>query len=1181
MQFGILFSGCSRLAIRTMATVALLLLCSTIWAQTKIYVDVSAGGSNTGNSWGNAYTSLKDAINAASEGDEIWVAAGTYKPTTDNDPNISFSLKSGVAIYGGFAGTETSLNERNWTNNVTILSGDIGTIGDNTDNSNHVIYNDGVSNTAILDGFTITKGNSIDGGGIYNSNSSPVLRNLIIQDNYANRWGGGIYIFLSSPTIYNCIITGNKSNEGGGIYIINSSPTITNCIVTNNESVKGGGLCNNSFAFPTLTNCTISGNSAAYGGGVYNVDNSNSTLNNTIVWGNTANTAGQQLNNMSGTITLNNSCYGNETDDVSGILTTNDHCITNDPIFINPRNNFRLAVNSPCLDAGNNSYNDQPTDIRGDNFGRKLLKIDANITGTIDMGAYEFKKGTDPETLEIFRLYVNANVSGGNGDGKSWANAYKKLQDAINFASEDYEIWVAAGTYYPTNDNNRSISFNLKSGVAIYGGFAGTETSLSERNYKTNETILSGDIGTTGDNTDNSYHVIYNDGVSNTSILDGFTITKGHDSDGSCGSGIYNSSSSPQLSNLIITGNYTTSLGGGIYNFSSSPTITNCNITNNNAFYGGGICNNDCPSPIINNSTITSNTAESGGGGMYNINYSSPIMNNCTISDNAAVSGGGIYNDAYGATTLNNTIVWVNRASFQAQQFLVSNGPIALNNSCYGNEANDVVGTLTTTNCITSDPIFINPYKDFRLAANSPCIDAGNNSYNDQPTDIRGTGFERKLSKNDASIAGTIDMGAYEFKKGIDPETTEPLRLFVNENVSGGTGDGRSWANAYPSLKQAITDAKTYYEIWVAAGTYYPTTDGDRNVSFSLKNGVAIYGGFAGTETSLNERNWTNNVTILSGDIGTTGDNTDNSYYVIYNNGVSNTAILDGFTITKGYTNNGGGGSGICNTYSSPQLRNLTITENYSTNYGGGIYNENSSPSIINCIITKNTANMGSGICNTYSSSPTITNCRITNNLANFSGGGIYNYYLSSPILTNCTVSSNSATSYGGGVYNDSSDPTLNNTIVWGNTASVYGQQLNNYSGTITLNNSCYSNEANDVSGTLTTNDNCITSDPEFVDVAGSDFRIQGISPCKNSGDNSYNSTASDIRGQERIQNTTIDMGAYEWTRGVDPEPFISIAATTQAAEDATNGQFTISVDKALKIDLTVNLTLSGTAASS
>src|SRR5262249_54017507 len=105
---------------------------------TTWYVNAAATGSNNGRSWTNADTDLQKALGSAQSGDQIWVAQGTYKPTSGTDRSLSFALKAGVAIYGGFAGGETLLSQRDFVQHVTTLSGDIGTPGDSGDNSYHV-----------------------------------------------------------------------------------------------------------------------------------------------------------------------------------------------------------------------------------------------------------------------------------------------------------------------------------------------------------------------------------------------------------------------------------------------------------------------------------------------------------------------------------------------------------------------------------------------------------------------------------------------------------------------------------------------------------------------------------------------------------------------------------------------------------------------------------------------------------------------------------------------------------------------------------------------------------------------------------------------------------------------------------------------------------------------------------
>ena len=101
---------------------------------TVIFVHYSSSGTNTGASWTNAFTTLQPALNAASAGDSIFIAEGTYKPTLDpssgtasgNTRDYAFYLDKDIKIYGGFAGTETALSQRNSGSNPVILSGDIG-----------------------------------------------------------------------------------------------------------------------------------------------------------------------------------------------------------------------------------------------------------------------------------------------------------------------------------------------------------------------------------------------------------------------------------------------------------------------------------------------------------------------------------------------------------------------------------------------------------------------------------------------------------------------------------------------------------------------------------------------------------------------------------------------------------------------------------------------------------------------------------------------------------------------------------------------------------------------------------------------------------------------------------------------------------------------------------------------
>lgn len=286
---------------------------STVW-----YVNNSANGGNTGQSWADAFTDLQAGLMAAQSGDQVWVAKGTYLPTSTTDRTISFALKDGVGVYGGFAGTEALLTDRDIASNLTTLSGDIGTPGDNSDNSFHVVTSSGLTATAVLDGFTITAGAATgsfpddQGGGMANISSSPTLSNLTFMGNLAHNAGGGMVNSSSSPTLTHVTFNGNStSNAGGGIYNYSSSPTLTHVTFNSNSAWEGGGMENYSSS-PTLTNVTFSSNAVAgSGGGMYD-SSSNSMLTNVTFSSNSA-TAGNGggMSSIGGSPSLTNVTFSN------------------------------------------------------------------------------------------------------------------------------------------------------------------------------------------------------------------------------------------------------------------------------------------------------------------------------------------------------------------------------------------------------------------------------------------------------------------------------------------------------------------------------------------------------------------------------------------------------------------------------------------------------------------------------------------------------------------------------------------------------------------------------------------------------------------------------------------------------------------------------------------------------
>ena len=401
----------------------LFLLCNNAHAQTILFVDGGNTPGGNGSTWATAFTTLQQALDAATAGEQVWVKKGTYYPTvswnTGNIRDKSFLLKSGVGLYGGFAGTETSLSQRNFINNATILSGDIGTPGDNSDNCTHVLLSMSTSNATILDGFTISDGNA-------NLSTIYCLNGPCVNDNL----GGGIYIIGSFLTINNCIFTANNSiSTGGAIGTIGGTPTVNNSIFTSNSAAFGGAV-HVDIQF-IITNCIFYRNRASYGASLFcygstnllncnflnssvssggaNAEISNyGTLNitNSIAWGYDASLPVLIQNNGS-TATITYSIVQGNTAGTGNLNTDPLYINSSDPdgpdnIWRTADDGLQLQAGSPAIDTGIDAA--IPGGINTDITG--LARIQH---GRADMGAYESFLAGLPLQILSFAAQQQAN----------------------------------------------------------------------------------------------------------------------------------------------------------------------------------------------------------------------------------------------------------------------------------------------------------------------------------------------------------------------------------------------------------------------------------------------------------------------------------------------------------------------------------------------------------------------------------------------------------------------------------------------------------------------------------------------------------------------------------------------------------------------------------------------------
>ncbi len=740
--------------------IILTIFCSGVSPAKVIYVNYKAAGNNNGTSWANAYTNLQSALQAATPGDSIWVAEGTYYPFTNT--TTSFQIPNGVKVFGGFKGNETNFNTRNYKNNVTTLSGAIPKANNKVVRAYHVVtfVNTGISTT--LDGFTIKGGwadttitSTLDsvGGGvlIYSTNGntcSPTINNCLITDNLAKYEGGGVCILSeaggnSSPTLSQSEITGNKgvltyfgsividstyingadaNGFGSGIAIDGSrgtcNPIFNNCSIVHNSYVLGGDGLYNDKGSLIMNNCTIS----------HNGDDNSTGL---VIAGAGISSTGGSLKMTGCNITYDNAYFPGSVG--GGIFIVNTSLdLANDTI----------SNNSATGGGGIEIQSDSSNKI---NSTIKNCVISNN--GAYQGGGIEIYPSTSSMIYaKINQCKINNNKAYRKGGGIDVENADSSSQCTTDFTDCEFI--------------GNSVDVSIGKGGGIYNG-AGSSTFT---NCKINE-----DSAASGGGIFNTLAELGNS-LSNPIFTD-CTISGNYAS--SNGGGIYSESNvdseSVNLINCIISGNYADTLGGGIYNYVD---------TTGNYYFGG-----------INN---------------FNAVVYFSLMN-CTITGNyAGLKGEAIYNHSSEAekciTTIKNSIIWNNKtnesAAYPNAAIIDYSASTYFSYSLIEN-SRDTSGTWIDSlgkddsHNIDKDPLFksvLNPSTapstkgDFHLKAGSPALGAGSPATDPgvPKTDIDGN--PRPLPNG----ATNVDMGAYEEGNNTtnvkDNSSQIPKKFMLDQN---------------------------------------------------------------------------------------------------------------------------------------------------------------------------------------------------------------------------------------------------------------------------------------------------------------------------------------------------------------------------------------------------------------
>ncbi len=357
------------------------------------YVNDDATGANNGTSWADAYTDLQSAIGLSVVGDQIWVAAGTYKPTTTTNQYYSFDLKSGVALYGGFNGTETQLSQRDWVNNVTTLSGEIGSLVNVSDNCWNVVTTFNCANNTRLDGFRVIGGyadgiQQDSGGGIYNKDGSPTIANCAILTNYAEYGGGGVFQDGTGIlTLLNCNIEYNNADSwGGGVAIRTGTLIARGCKVSNNHCNSSGGGFGLTDGITMIDRCIISGNEAFTGGGVRGYDYPTFTISNSLIIGN-------QSDHQGGV-------------GVSTFSNNHSNAIINCTIAHNKTINNGSTSSAVAMNGEGSIRN---SIVWGNDAIDQLLATCPNVSKCLVQGGYSYNGNTVPGILTVNPQFINPN----------------------------------------------------------------------------------------------------------------------------------------------------------------------------------------------------------------------------------------------------------------------------------------------------------------------------------------------------------------------------------------------------------------------------------------------------------------------------------------------------------------------------------------------------------------------------------------------------------------------------------------------------------------------------------------------------------------------------------------------------------------------------------------------------
>ena len=1149
-----------------------------------LFVDNDAAAGGDGLAWSSAFNDLQDAIEAAETPavDQIWIAEGTYSPTAllqpeDADPrSAAFSLPHGVTLYGGFEGTESSLDDRDTAGHETILSGDLGVVGEIEDNAYTVVYC-GENVEAQLDGLTITGGYAFGtydadhperewGGGVYSTGTLTVVDTTITKNN-ADRGGAGVFasgtFTVTAGHIHANGAVESYLNRGVGIYFDSGTLVVTDTVFSENGITDAtqatGGAIHNEEGTVKLFNSVLSRNMARYGGGVYNgfgtVEVTNCTIanndgggifldginpaptlvvNNSLIAGNYAVLEFCDINQNAGTVSGSYNLIGcGEGQDVL-VDGTDGNLVGSADAPLDPGLSdwsllddgfwgMHLLEGSPAVDAGSNAL---AVDAYGAPLAYDVYGADRVQGGTVNIGAIETT--TEPAAGQNYVVTSLAPVIDG-GDGElTFLEAFEAANrnqpvgsaPAGSSGNEDVIIFAEGVSGTVLLDGKR---FDVIGDLRVDGGDA-ARIAFDAQYESQIFFVLPGVDLTLAELT-----LTHGDGQYGGALNNRFGILTVEDcvisKNSAWQGGAIHNSGKMTLLGTVVRENQASYRGGGMVSGYDELNIVGCTFFQNSCDSLAGAILSYSQDAHLANSTFSENEASSCGaiyaGG-------SMVVTNCTIVRNIAIgNAGGVTGDGEHGVIINNSIIAENHSTENAPDVWAPLGVLLGSHNLIGNGAGQTAfidgenGNLVGTWEEPLDPI-LSDWVEFDDAGGcyplpgSPALDAGDNTL---AVDQDGNPLAEDIRGAVRVQNGTVDLGAIEGTiAGV------PAQMYVVTSLA--------------DIIDANDGELTFIEAFEAANTNQAVGNAPAG-SVQEPDIIQIAPEISGT------------IFVPAGGLMIRDD------LRIEGPGADFVAF-DGLGLERLLSVRPGVDASI---------RGVTLV-NGLADYGGAVHNLGSL-TIADAILVGNTATSGGGAI--YSEgSLTISNTLLTQNTGR-SGGAVL-CRSGSLDVTGATIAGNTSERHGGGIYCEDNvhSVELNNTIVAENFSRKDVTDIEDESGTLTGSHNLIGigdgqtglidGESGNLVGSA-----AAPLDPGLSNLTAREngrigYYLLPGSPALDAGDSALAVDAegtpisSDVYGSPRIQGDAVDIGAVE---GATTPPAAQVYVVTTLADgiDPTDGE--------------------------